>query len=581
MAKASGSIDLKSLKIAGEPNKYVTFIDSTNGIRVHKAGETNSNFAQINSYGLQVYKGGQTDSYKIAEFGETSYIGKHDGSQSYMQLDFNSLRMIDKEGDPYFYVGDLRGSNGKAQVSETFNILENESSPGSPNIDTYYVLKGAVATTSDVTSVKINGTSVSNWQASIESTGMCIKFTSSTGISVGDLVTVIYYSSGRNQKALTFGTRNYPSYINVPGQMSIAMGKDVIAEGMYSFATGLETEAYGVSAHAEGECSKALGGMSHAEGSYTTASGRSSHAEGGGTQATGERSHAEGLQCIASEDSAHAEGSLTTASQISSHAEGANTTASGPMSHAEGFRTVASNSSCHAEGQYTTASGYMAHAEGEYTRAQGRNAHSQNCYTVATENNQTVIGKYNTATRTGSGTTADPYVYTNAGDYAFIIGNGSGDATANRSNALTVDWNGNINMQGDITMKSHSSPIGNTLSASGSYAITTANINTYVQGPSLPLTAGVWVVTGRWQFSTLTSASTARLVDIDITDVAGTTASSSPFARERVVNVNGSWCALTATAILNLTADKTVYVKGSASQTSTAQTCYISAVRIV
>ena len=70
-ALASGSIDLKSLKVAGEPNKYITYIDGT-GIRVHEAGAVNTNFVQINSSGMQVYKGGQTDAYKIAEF--KSYI---------------------------------------------------------------------------------------------------------------------------------------------------------------------------------------------------------------------------------------------------------------------------------------------------------------------------------------------------------------------------------------------------------------------------------------------------------------------------------------------------------------------------
>lgn len=428
------------------------------------------------------------------------YIGAED--TSLVKVDYHSLQMIDKEGDSFFEVKDLRDANGRAQVSETFNILENESSPGSPDIDTYYVLKGAVAATSDVTSVKINGVSVSNWQASIQSTSMRIKFTSSTGISVGDLVTVIYYSSGQKQKALTFGTRSYPSYINVPGQMSIAMGENVIAEGMYSFATGLETEAYGVSAHVEGKYSKALGSASHAEGEQTTASGSFSHAEGSGTQATGVRSHAEGLVCIASEDSAHAEGSSTTASQISAHAEGDHTTASGPMSHAEGYHTIASNSGAHTEGSNTIASEAYAHAEGEYTRAQARNAHSQNCYTVATEDNQTVIGKYNKVTRNGSGTTNDPYVYTNAGNYAFIIGNGTGDETANRSNALTVDWNGGI------TISNHSSPIGSQVNGTkvdtsstaipDSINVTTGNGTSIAQ---LILPAGTWIVYGQARFA--------------------------------------------------------------------------------
>ena len=48
--------------------------------------------------------------------------------------------------------------------------------------------------------------------------------------------------------------------------------------------------------------------------------------------------------------------------------------------------------------------------------------------TIASSNYQTAIGRWN--------------VENNNGTYAFIIGNGSGlDA---RSNAMTVDWDGNI-----------------------------------------------------------------------------------------------------------------------------------------
>ena len=81
-----------------------------------------------------------------------------------------------------------------------------------------------------------------------------------------------------------------------------------------------------------------------------------------------------------------------------------------------------------------------------YTVASGQASHAQNKYTVATENNQTVIGKFNAATVSGSGTTANPYTYSDVGDYAFIIGNGTDNTTAERSNALTVDWNGGIQM---------------------------------------------------------------------------------------------------------------------------------------
>ena len=159
----------------------------------------------------------------------------------------------------------------------------------------------------------------------------------------------------------------------------------------------------------------------------------------------GAYSLAEGNNTIASGSYSHAEGSGTIASVGNSHAEGQYTTASGANSHAEGNSTTASGNSSHAEGNGTTASGMFSHAEGNNTIAIGSQSHAQNFYTVATENYQTVIGKCNAVdTISGSGTTADPYVYTGAGNYAFIIGNGTANNTIGRSNALTVDWEGEI-----------------------------------------------------------------------------------------------------------------------------------------
>ena len=147
-----------------------------------------------------------------------------------------------------------------------------------------------------------------------------------------------------------------------------------------------------------------VGAYSTAEGFDTTASGESSHAEGSNTTASGSYSHAEGSNTIASE--------------YASHAEGGKTTASGNLSHAEGSRTTASGNFSHAEGSNTTASGSYSHAEGSNTIAKGESQHVQ--------------GKYNIADETS----------------AFIIGNGSSDNA--RSNAMKVDWSGNLEVAGDL-----------------------------------------------------------------------------------------------------------------------------------
>lgn len=155
-----------------------------------------------------------------------------------------------------------------------------------------------------------------------------------------------------------------------------------------------------------------------------TLSGGYSLVEGFNNTATGFCAHAEGWPSIASGTSAHAEGS-STASGDDSHAEGGSTTASGDDSHTEGMCTTASGQSSHAEGEHTEASEIGAHAEGSYTKAMGAYSHAGGVGTIAKNDYQTVIGRYN--------------AHKNS---AFIIGNGSSDTE--RSNALTVDWDGNI-----------------------------------------------------------------------------------------------------------------------------------------
>ena len=161
-----------------------------------------------------------------------------------------------------------------------------------------------------------------------------------------------------------------------------------------------------------------LGEYAWAEGKGTTASGRRSHAEGDSTIASGDYSHAEGLYTRASGYVSHAEGFDTKAPSDYSHAEGNQTEASGNCSHAEGIRTTASSSNSHAEGDNTIASGISSHAEGYDTKAQGNNQHVQ--------------GKYNIADTTS----------------AHIVGNGTKYNA--RSNAHTLDWQGNAWFAGDV-----------------------------------------------------------------------------------------------------------------------------------
>lgn len=108
----------------------------------------------------------------------------------------------------------------------------------------------------------------------------------------------------------------------------------------------------------------------------------------------------------------------------------------GNYSVSEGEITAASGAYSHAEGSANTAHGQNAHAEGESCIAWGDYSHAQNRFTKAFGDHQTVIGKYND----------------NQLNNAFEIGNGTSDNA--RSNALTVDWDGNVCMALDTTAAS-------------------------------------------------------------------------------------------------------------------------------
>lgn len=168
-----------------------------------------------------------------------------------------------------------------------------------------------------------------------------------------------------------------------------------------------------------------------------------------------------------------AEGIDNTASGMDSHAEGNDTIASGASSHSGGYQTTASGSSSTAIGNNTTASNSNAVSEGENTIASGRNAHSCGIGTIANSKNQLALGKYNTED------TPDPN--TGYGDYAFIIGNGTGNNA--RSNAFGVKWTGETVINGDVVIGQHydstqSADVDSNLTVSG---IVTVNGSDYAE----------------------------------------------------------------------------------------------------
>lgn len=202
---------------------------------------------------------------------------------------------------------------------------------------------------------------------------------------------------------------------------SVEHGSSVQALGDYSHAEGVATLAYGTGAHAEGDGAEALGGAAHAEGNHTHANTNYSHAEGINTWAIGENSHAEG--------------NAVTASGMYSHAEGIETQAAGIGTHAEGYRTFASGTN-----YFTISLGNYSHAEGTNTVTVGSYSHAEGIGTIASGSGQLTVGKYNKR----------------ANDFSlFVIGDGTGDADASRSdiirvNAGSVLGNGRVEVTGSM-----------------------------------------------------------------------------------------------------------------------------------
>lgn len=132
------------------------------------------------------------------------------------------------------------------------------------------------------------------------------------------------------------------------------------------------------------------------------------------------------------------------------------------------------------------------------------------------------------------------------------------------------DFNDDItNLSNDIDAMS---VIGTHYVASKDVAITKADINTYAEGPSLTVPAGTYVITGVWLFN---SASGARTMETRLRWGTGNHAEG-----QRISASNGNYARLNCAWTGKFTSEQTVTLIGSASVTSTAQTCYLNAVRV-
>ena len=368
-------------------------------------------------------------------------------------------------------------------------------------------------------------------------------------------------ASGNSSHAEGYSTEATGKYSHAEGWGTDALGENSHAEGYKTIASRYDS-------HAEGHMSTASGDSSHAEGHSTTASGENSHAEGHSTEATGKYSHAEGNSTnkacnyiydednnlkdndaiinewninkfsLAKGDSAHVEGKDNLALGNRSHAEGINTfalgigshaegcetktgkfdefdnyiTGTGTYAHAEGYMSRASGNnshaegdvshaegeSSHAEGYSTIASGYCSHAEGFMTIANGENSHAEGSETVASGTNQHVEGQFNEEDTENR--------------YAHIVGNGTDDD--NRSNAHTLDWDGNAWFAGNVLVGGNSQDDGTVLAKVNEPALT----DFFDYSDLTPINTYEFNVSSTSYFNILTRPNPSGLTPIEVND---------------------------------------------------------------
>lgn len=242
---------------------------------------------------------------------------------------------------------------------------------------------------------------------------------------------------------------------------NIVVNAQTEAKGTSSYVSGQGTKTAitesgsdnGVAAHAEGSMAATSTMPTGYEDRYdfihdsyyistNYAGGRGSHVEGCGTKVQNGKTsgHAEGYRTIVDANNAHAEGFYTTAAGENGHAEGAYTYANGAHSHAEGYMTQANGARSHSEGRECKTVGANAHAEGYATLAKHTGAHTEGNSTVSGDSYQHTAGKYNVQT-TGARVT------------------GGGTADNARKNIELLDWNGNLKIEGALTLNMNGTPV--------------------------------------------------------------------------------------------------------------------------
>lgn len=291
--------------------RYITYISANDGIKVHNASESSSNYLQLNSTAISLYKGGtqkmklDAENFRIgdstnyanvnsnglqvykgvqvASFGDTTIIG-NTNRRNYIEITEKHFYMNSNAGNFKTFVGfeDFRDDNGRAKIYEEFTFTSNITGYG-------YVFLSSDIDTSVSYTIKVNDV-IETSESRMYARGSRIYFRDYTGFQEGDTISIDYYTTDIEAQAYAFGHRDISDGYNLlgdsPGIRSFTIGRN-IASGYQSVAFGHLNKARGMYSIAAGEYSLAQGSNSISAGYSTKAYGAHSVTLGFRTTALG------------------------------------------------------------------------------------------------------------------------------------------------------------------------------------------------------------------------------------------------------------------------------------------------------
>jgi hypothetical protein len=248
------------------------------------------------------------------------------------------------------------------------------------------------------------------------------------------------FRAGKIRFSGNFGDEWDDAYI---GTYSVAFGRNTEASGSRSLAMGSQTVASGRASTALGTNTEATAVQATAMGRGTDATAFASTSMGFGSNAVADYATAMGERTTASGEASTAMGLNTEASGDQSTAMGDETTASGDVSTAMGIDTEAIGNTSVSMGNGTEASGVVSFATGSATTASGIGSTAMGSNTIAATARSLSIGRYNDANTFDDNT-------------LFVVGNGSDPSgfLGGRSDALVLDFDGNMTLAGSLTENS-------------------------------------------------------------------------------------------------------------------------------